>query len=91
MVLQLLIENAIKHNIVSKSKPLTIDISIVDNAYLQVRNNLQLKTSTEITSQIGLKNIQKRYEYLSTKKIIIEQTDTFFTVKIPLVCEEENI
>jgi YesN/AraC family two-component response regulator len=90
MVLQLLIENAIKHNIISKSKPLTINISIVDNAYLQVRNNLQLKTSTEITSQIGLKNIQKRYEYLCTKKIIIEQTDAYFTIKIPLVCEEEN-
>jgi len=88
MVLQLLIENAIKHNIISKTKPLTIDISVIDNKYLQIKNNLQLKTSTEITSQIGLKNIQKRYEYLCNKKIDIKQTEEYFTVRIPLICDE---
>ena len=84
MVIQLLLENAIKHNVVSKSKPLTIKISEEDG-FLEISNNLQLKSSREKSSNTGLNNIRKRYEYLSSKKIEITETDELFSVKIPLL------
>jgi sensor histidine kinase YesM len=87
MVIQLLLENAIKHNVVSKSKPLTINIT--DNgSFLEISNNLQLKSSREKSSNTGLNNIRKRYDYLSTQKIEIVETDKIFNVKIPLL--EDN-
>ncbi len=85
MVLQLLVENAIKHNVISKSKPLKVVLSVSEEGFLTVRNNLQLKSSTERSSQIGLANIRKRYDYLSGKKIEIENDHDYFTVKIPLL------
>jgi len=84
IVIQLLLENAIKHNIVSKLKPLTIRIFEKEH-YLVVQNNMQLKSSTEVSSRVGLNNIRKRYEYLTTKKVIIEENNENFTVKIPLL------
>ncbi len=85
MVLQLLVENAIKHNVISKSKPLKVVLSVSEDGFLTVHNNLQLKSSTERSSQIGLANIRKRYDYLSGKKIEIENDHDYFTVKIPLL------
>ncbi len=86
MVIQLLVENAIKHNVISKRKPLKVILSTSDNeGYLTVSNNLQLKSSTERSSSIGLTNIQKRYDYLSNKKIEILDDGEFFKVKIPLL------
>lgn len=84
MVIQLLLENAIKHNVVSKTKPLTINITEEDG-FLAISNNLQLKSSREKSSNTGLNNIRKRYEYLSSKKIEITETEEFFSVKIPLL------
>ena len=86
MVIQLLIENAIKHNIVSKAKPLSVAIYLKDD-YLEVRNNLQLKSSTEVSSKVGLNNIKKRYEYLTNRKVLIEESDNAFVVMIPLLDE----
>jgi hypothetical protein len=72
--------------VISKQKPLKVFISArEDEGYLVVSNNLQLKSSTERSSKMGLTNIQKRYDYLSGKKIIIENENNFFKVKIPLL------
>lgn len=84
LALQMLVENAIKHNIVSKSKPLTIDI-FIENEMVVVSNNLQIKNSIVDSSGIGLTNIQARYQYIAKKEIIIEKTATRFVVKIPLL------
>ncbi|MBN1339934.1 MAG: histidine kinase [Bacteroidales bacterium] len=84
VVLQLLLENAIKHNVISKNKPLTISIKSGNNE-ITVRNNLQLKSSTEGSSKIGLNNIKKRYEYLTGRKIDILNDENFFAVTIPLL------
>lgn len=89
MVIQLLLENAIKHNIVSKTKPLSITIEETDG-FLQISNNLQLKSSLEKSSNTGLNNIKKRYEYLSSKKIEIVETDDQFSVSIPLLDQIKN-
>ncbi len=70
LALQMLIENAIKHNIVSELKPLKIEVSVQDK-WLMVTNNLQKRASTEKTSGPGINNIKMRYEYLSNQSIVI--------------------
>lgn len=87
LALQMLVENAIKHNIVSKSKPLTIDI-FIKNEMITVKNNLQIKNSVAESSGIGLANIQARYNYIAKKEVVIQQTATEFSVHIPLLSFE---
>ncbi len=89
MVIQLLLENAIKHNIVSKAKPLSVEISVADDS-LVIQNNLQRKSSTEISSQVGLNNIRKRYEYLTNRKVLVTEDANHFRVTIPLLDKEEK-
>lgn len=83
-VLQMLIENAIKHNIVSRKKPLEISLSVANN-FIIVSNTLQPKEVKEESTHLGLKNIQSRYEFLSDRKVEIENTESRFIVKIPLL------
>ena len=86
--LQMLIENAIKHNIISKDEPLYISIFTDKNNYLTVKNNLQKKEVLNNSVQIGLANIKSRYEFLTEKGFIIEENDKEFIVKIPLMSDE---
>lgn len=81
--LQMLLENAIKHNIVSQSRPLHVEI-IAEEDYLTVRNNLQEKMHKDSTG-IGLSNIKDRYSYMTRKEVIINKTETHFEVKLPLI------
>ena len=83
--LQLLIENAIKHNIVSSQRPLCIDIYANGNETLVVKNNLQLRKMTEPSTKVGLQNIRKRYELISGKDVIIKSTEDVFEVRLPLL------
>lgn len=82
--MQLLIENAIKHNIVSRAEPLTIKLHS-NNDYLIVENNVQLKPVKEPSTQLGLKNIRERYDYLCGKDALIVQSNGHFIVKVPLI------
>jgi len=83
LALQLLIENAIKHNVVSGEAPLTITISN-DANFITVENNLQKKkTIGEPSSGMGLENICKRYEFLTHTKVQIIASAAAFTVKLP--------
>ena len=83
--LQMLIENAIKHNIVSKNKPLHINIYSNDDENIIVTNNLQEKQLVEKSTEFGLQNIVKRYELVTYKKVKIEKAKDNFTVEIPLL------
>lgn len=85
--IQLLVENAIKHNIVSAEKPLTIFITI-DEKWVTISNSLQPKIhdSTESTG-FGLTSLAARYQYLSRAKIEIRKEQNTFTVKIPIITE----
>lgn len=85
LTLQLLIENAIKHNQFTPDSPLIIDIYIADNKWLVVRNNKNPKRIQEPGAQLGLKNITQRYLLLSGSKPVISNTDSYFEVKIPLM------
>jgi two-component system, LytTR family, sensor kinase len=85
VALQLLIENAIKHNVASSSRPLRIDIMANGKQELTVVNNLQLKKNREPSSNIGLQNINKRYGLLFHKNIQIAQSEAVFSVTLPLI------
>ena len=82
--LQLLMENAIKHNIVSQDRPLKIIVKIIDGR-LVVSNNLQKKNQIIESTGIGLTNIRNRYKLLTDKLILVSETLNDFTVSIPLI------
>ncbi len=85
--LQLLLENTIKHNIVSEQKPLHIKIYI-ENNYLIIENNLQKKEILQDRRGVGLQNIVNRYALISERKVLVEQSETFFKVKIPILTKQ---
>ncbi len=84
LTLQMLLENAIKHNIVSSSKPLTITIKTVGDRLI-ISNNLQIKETREYSSGLGLVMISNRYQFLTDQKILIEKTETEFKISVPLI------
>ncbi len=82
--LQLLLENAIKHNIVSIEKPLKIEVSVHEGKLI-VSNNLQKKNQQHDSTGIGLNNIRNRYTLLTNQPIEVMETTKDFTVSIPLI------
>lgn len=82
--LQMMIENAVKHNVANKSRVLKIRAT-QEGRYLVVRNNLQPKKQETSGTGLGLKNIQKQYRILFHEDVIIDCSDEFFEVKIPLI------
>ncbi|MCW8311186.1 sensor histidine kinase [Sphingobacterium thalpophilum] len=87
--LQLLIENCIKHNIVSLEKPLHIRL-YREADYLVVENNLQERKIPESSTGLGIKNINQRYLLLTDKEIVILKTNDTFTIKLPILYEHPN-
>ena len=85
LTLQLLAENAIKHNVVGRDQPLTIQVSEVKPGYITVSNNLQRKWQSEPSTGFGLESIQKRYALLTDKKVELEKSEREFSVSIPLL------
>ena len=82
--LQLLVENATKHNIVSVDMPLTISIGIEED-WIVVRNNLQERTHGQPSTHLGLENIRRQYQDLTGRRIVVEKSDSEFIVKLPIV------
>lgn len=88
--LQLLIENAIKHNVCSEERPLHISITTTLGPQLRVENNFQPKQSRIERSGMGLKNIIERYKLLADKTVEVAQKNEKFIVTIPLLKNESN-
>jgi len=84
--LQLLIENVVKHNVMSLKRPLLLEI-YREADYLYVENNLQKKKILHGNSGIGLKNIQERYAILSNLPVRIQENDGLFSVGLPIIRE----
>jgi sensor histidine kinase YesM len=82
--IQLLIENAIKHNIISSKQQLTISVFVLHDKVL-VTNNLQLKTTKNTSTQIGQKNIIDRYKYVTDTKPQFEVTENFYNAYLPVI------
>jgi LytS/YehU family sensor histidine kinase len=84
MSLQLLVENAVKHNIASKEKPLTVNI-YSENNVIVVSNNKVIRTDNVISTGIGLDNLNERYKIVDNKEIKIIDEKEKFSVKIPMI------
>jgi two-component system, LytTR family, sensor kinase len=85
MTLQVLIENAVKHNIVSPKHPLTIEISSDADEYLSIKNTLQERMEKDASSSVGVENIAARYEHLAQKQLAVLRTADVFVVRVPLL------
>lgn len=85
LTLQLLMENAIKHNAISKETKLVMHLDVKDGEYLQVRNNINARMSPQEGAGMGLQNIVNRYALLSNKKVQISNDEKFFIVSLPLL------
>ncbi len=84
MSLQLLVENAVKHNAITSSKPLLISISSVQGS-LSVKNNINSRTSIEKSTSKGLEMLRKKYQLVTENKLNIIKEEKFFIVKLPLI------
>jgi signal transduction histidine kinase len=82
--LQILVENALKHNVISEEKPLKIHIN-GDDKYISVSNNIQRKSILSHSSGTGLSNLKERVKLITGKEVIINQENNRFTVKLPLI------
>ena len=83
--MQMLIENALKHNYFSKQEPLLIEIFTEEDEFIVVRNNLKKREVSDKPSKLGLQNIMNRYQILLDKFIVVKEDDHHFTVKLPLI------
>lgn len=88
--LQLLLENCIKHNFATSSKPLVIKI-FSENDTLCIENNLQVREQIKESSGIGLANIVQRYSLLTKRNVFIEKSEDYFKVKLPVLSAKPNV
>jgi LytS/YehU family sensor histidine kinase len=84
VALQILIENAVKHNEISSDKPLKVEI-MDEEDYLIVRNNIQTRNYLPDSNFVGLKSLKFQYEFLSGKQLETDNNGSFFTVKFPKI------
>lgn len=87
--LQLLLENCIKHNFATSSKPLIIKI-FSENDILCIENNLQEREQMKESAGIGLANIVQRYSLLTKRNVFIEKSEDYFKVKLPVLSSKPN-
>lgn len=84
VTLQVLIENALKHNRIDEQHPLHIHITVALN-YLEVSNNFQPRKTVDTSNKQGLENLKSLYRFYSDEPVLIDQTESTFCVKIPLL------
>lgn len=82
--LQMLIENAVKHNQFSNHEPLHVSL-YVDQGYVVVKNKVKKKGAVESSTKLGLENIRSQYELQTKQSVIITEDEQFFTVKLPIL------
>ena len=85
--LQLLLENTVKHNVVSEQRPLHIRI-FIDGDYLAIENNLQKKDFVKGRQGVGLQNIVSRYAIITNRSVLVDENSKAFTVKIPILTKQ---
>ena len=83
--LQMLVENALKHNYFSKEQPLKIALYNEGHEFLVVRNNLKKRDLLDKPTKLGLQNIMNRYQMLLDKFIVVKEDEGYFMVKLPLI------
>jgi LytS/YehU family sensor histidine kinase len=86
---QLLLENAIKHNLLTSESPLFIEVGY-DKGWLKIRNNIQVKNTRDESTGMGLVNLSDRYKILSGDEIVIQSTERHFSVSIKILSHENR-
>lgn len=86
--LQLLVENAVKHNIAHRSQPLQLSVSVIEGNMLEIKNNLQLKEQQEKSTGIGLNSIRSKYALIRHDDLDIIRSEKEFTVRLPLIRQD---
>jgi two-component system, LytTR family, sensor kinase len=84
LALQMLLENAIKHNVVSKENPLFVKVFVQSDLFIVIENTMKAKLEKEPSTGVGLENIQNRYLHLTGKNIVVKQEHGKFMVLLPL-------
>jgi LytS/YehU family sensor histidine kinase len=90
LTLQLLVENAVKHNTTSKENPLRIEMLVTDDAQLTVKNALQKRTTKPLSHKIGLSNIAAKYQIMQQGEITVKEEDGSFMVSLPLIAPKSQ-
>ncbi|MEL6809965.1 MAG: histidine kinase [Bacteroidota bacterium] len=85
LTLQMLVENALKHNYYSKERPLEILVKSKGTQRLVVQNTFRKRELEEESTGLGIKNIEKRYAFYTRQEVLVEQSEDLFTVEIPLL------
>lgn len=88
LTLQLLIENAVKHNVILEQTPLRIRLWVNEQEQLVVQNNIQKKMIAIDSNKVGLANIKAKYQLLNQPDVVVKETAEDFVVTIPLIKEE---
>lgn len=88
--LQLLLENAVKHNVVTSAKPLHLRV-FEENGMLVVKNNIQEKSVVRKSSGVGLQNIRSRFSILTDREVQIDDTNREFSVKLPMLSKQISV
>ena len=81
--LQLLVENAVKHNEVSEERPLFIEIHLNEEKQIVVKNKLQKKELSEASLGMGLENLKKQIAFFSDEALLVQEEEGYFMVRIP--------
>jgi LytS/YehU family sensor histidine kinase len=89
MTLQLLVENAVKHNEVSEKFPLSISIR-QNNGYIEVENAVKPKPVGNDSKKTGLKNIAQQFAFFTDKEIKVKSTDSHFLVRVPVIMMDKD-
>jgi two-component system, LytTR family, sensor kinase len=87
LTLQMLVENAVKHNHISHDKPLYVYISTIDNTVLRVINTKNRPETEAESFHVGLENIRQRYRYFTSREVVVKNEDQF-TVHLPVIKPE---
>ncbi len=83
--MQILFENAIKHNIISAKKPLSVQVYVSEEHKLVVANNLQRRQQVMDSTKVGLANIKSRYRLITNELVIVQEDSNYFSVSLPLI------
>jgi len=84
MALQMLVENAVKHNTISKERPLLVYISAQDNTFINVTSTKTVAVHPAAGFRVGLDNIRNRYRFFTEEKVVVKDDDKF-TVQLPVL------
>ena len=91
LTLQILLESAFNMNAISKDQPLKIGLTVTENGWLQIKNNVQRKLTDTLADRTGIQNLSKKFRLLCNKYIIVKDTGEYQMINVPLIAEKEEV